>query len=585
MERSKRSRTKAGSKASYLEAALQASQEAVLVLDAEARVVWLNHALEELLALPHSDWAGQPLKAVLRILDEETRQTEALESRLRDAEWLSALGQRALAVRHDGREFPFELRCVPSHEPEGWLLFVRDVFQTRLLAETVSFQRSHDALTGLLNRAEFERVLQGAVDDASTNRHSHALCYLDLDQFKVINNTCGHFAGDELLRQITELIRLQLRAGDTVARLGADEFGILLWDVDQEVARTRAEELVRIVHDDLFVWGNKVFSLASCAGLVLIEQDCDNWAAVLRHAEIACNHAKQSGGNRVALYSADDRELTRQTTEMEWVSTIVQALQTDRFVLHGQPIVPLADAGGVEHVEILLRMVGPDGRLIPPGAFLPAAERYNLSLMLDRWVVTHTLEWLAGHTDFTEQLGLCAINLSGASVGQPAFLDFLLGEISQSGIAPEKLCFEITETAAVSNLSMAKNFISALKDRGCRFALDDFGSGMSSFAYLKNLPVDFLKIDGLFVRDIARERIDHAMVKSINDIGHVMSMKTIAEFVENEATLRSLRAMGVDYGQGYGIARPVPLDELLASRGVSQESASMTRTGPITPQR
>ena len=356
MERSKRSRTKAGSKASYLEAALQASQEAVLVLDAEARVVWLNHALEELLALPHSDWAGQPLKAVLRILDEETRQTEALESRLRDAEWLSALGQRALAVRHDGREFPFELRCVPSHEPEGWLLFVRDVFQTRLLAETVSFQRSHDALTGLLNRAEFERVLQGAVDDASTNRHSHALCYLDRDQFKVINNTCGHVAGDELLRQITELIRLQLRAGDTVARLGADEFGILLWDVDQEVARTRAEELVRIVHDDLFVWGNKVFSLASCAGLVLIEQDCDNWAAVLRHAEIACNHAKQSGGNRVALYSADDRELTRQTTEMEWVSTIVQALQTDRFVLHGQPIVPLADAGGVEHVEILLRM-------------------------------------------------------------------------------------------------------------------------------------------------------------------------------------------------------------------------------------
>lgn len=571
-------------RAAYLEAVLQASREAILVVDSGCRVVWLNHALEELLALPPGEWEGKPLKAVLRLLDEESRETQVLNAEaLGDPARLTELAQHALVVRHDGREFPFELRCEPVPEPAGWILFLRDAYQIRLLSETVSFQRSHDTLTGLLNRAEFERVLQAAVDDAHKNQRWHAVCFLDLDQFKVINNTCGHFAGDELLRQITELLRLDLMEGDTVARLGSDEFGILFWNVEREEALQRAEQLARLIHEELFVWGNKVFSLACCIGLVGIDAGCDSWAAVLRQAEIACNHAKQTGGNRVAVFSEDDRELVRQTTEMEWVSTIVQALQTDRFVLFGQPIVPLAQWAGAPHLEILVRMRSPEGDLIPPGAFLPSAERYNLSLMLDRWVFSHTLEWLIERHHAGDDLGLCAINLSGASLCQPAFLDFLMGEIRQSGIASEQLCFEITETAAVSNLSIAKNFISALKDCGCRFALDDFGAGMSSFAYLKNLPVDYLKIDGLFVRDIVRERIDYAMVKSINDIGHVMSMKTIAEFVEDDATLRALRTIGVDYAQGFGIAKPMPLSEYLefVKRPLRErELASNTRTDP-----
>ncbi|MBI2379318.1 MAG: EAL domain-containing protein [Gammaproteobacteria bacterium] len=545
----------------YLESALHGCREAILVVDRGGSIVWLNHALEELLALPHADWAGRPLRDVLALLDEERRTPlEWRCERLGDVDYLSELNRSALALRHDGREFPFELRVEPVSAAAGWVLFLRDVYQSRLLSETVSFQRSHDALTGLLNRAEFERMVQGAVEDCQASGRLHAVAYLDLDKFKVINNTCGHYAGDELLRQITEILREQLWPEDLLARIGGDEFGVVFWDVESETALARAERLLKAVEGELFAWGNKTYSLAVGIGLTVIDAECDSWAAAMREAEIACSHAKEHGGNRVSLFREDDGELARQATEMEWVSTIVQALQNDRFVLYGQAIAPLGNLALDEHLEVLVRMLGPDDRVIPPGAFLPAAERYNLILMLDRWVVSHTLEWMAA-AEQRDWQGTCAINLSGASIGHTYFLDFLLSEIRNSRLPPERLCFEVTETVAVSNLSSARAFIGALRDMGCYFALDDFGAGMSSFAYLKNLPVDYLKIDGVFVRDLVRDPIDHAMVRSINDIGHVMSMKTIAEFVEDEATIRSLRAMGVDYGQGYGIAKPISLAE------------------------
>lgn len=543
----------------YLESALNACRDAVLIIDRGGTIIWLNHAFEELLALPHADWPGRALAEAVPLLDEATRMARGMDvDRLGEPEYVIELNRSALVLRQDGREFPFELRVEAISGAPGWVLFLRDVYQSRLLSETVSFQRSHDALTGLLNRAEFERMVQGAVEDCQAGGHRHALAYLDLDKFKVINNTCGHYAGDELLRQVTEILREQLWPEDVLARIGGDEFGVVFWDVESEDAERRAERLLKAVEGELFAWGSKTYALAVCIGLTLIDQHCDTWAAAMRQAEIACSHAKEHGGNRVSLFRDDDGELARQATEMEWVSTIVQALQHNRFVLYGQAIAPLDSLALDEHLEVLIRMLGPDERLIPPGLFMPAAERYNLILMLDRWVVSHTLEWMAAEAQ-RDWTGTCAINLSGASINHAYFLDFLLSEIRNSRLPPERLCFEVTETVAVAILSSARAFIGALRDMGCCFALDDFGAGMSSFAYLKNLPVDYLKIDGVFVRDLVRDPIDHAMVRSINDIGHVMRMKTIAEFVEDEDCIGALRAMGVDYGQGYGLAKPMPL--------------------------
>ncbi len=427
----------------------------------------------------------------------------------------------------------------------------------------LSFQATHDPLTGLVNRREFERRVGAALSRAKNERSQHALLYMDLDQFKVVNDTCGHTAGDEYLRQLSVVLGAGLRKHDTLARLGGDEFGVLLEHCPPQQTLRIADQLRERIQDFRFLWEGKSFTLGVSVGVVFVNEHSESLSRVLNVADASCYAAKDDGRNRVHVYREDDSTILRRHGEMQWVSRITEAIEQGRFHLYYQPIVPVgARAEEGAHFELLLRMEDHGGRIVAPRAFLHAAERYNMMLSLDRWVTQTALNWLEEHPEQVTVLGLCTINLSGHSLGDAEFLQFMIKQIQRDGVPAEKICFEITETAAIGNLTKAVRFMSILRNLGCRFSLDDFGAGMSSFAYLKNLPVDYLKIDGLFVKDIADDPIDYAMVKSINEMGHVMGKRTVAEFVEKEPILLKLREIGVDYAQGYGIARPRPLIEM-----------------------
>jgi len=426
----------------------------------------------------------------------------------------------------------------------------------------LSYQASHDALTGLVNRREFERRLERILATGLPDE-SHAVVYLDLDQFKVVNDTCGHVAGDELLRQVGAVLVSQVRKRDTVARLGGDEFGVLLEHCQQGQALRIAHQMREALQDFRFVWQDRGFTIGASMGLVPIGPGVDTVATVFRAADDACYAAKEQGRNRVHLYEPDDHELARRHGEMQWVPRIQEALAENRFALFYQPILPLGETGRA-HGEVLLRLLDRDGDLILPSAFIPAAERYNQMQAIDRWVIRRVFAALRD-PDSVMPSGSVAINLSGQSLSDRQFLEFVEQQIEACAVVLERICFEITETAAIGNLSLAKRFFSALKPRGCRFALDDFGSGLSSFAYLKTLSVDFLKIDGGFVKDMMRDPIDHAMVEAIHRIGHVMGLETIAESVEDERILARLKAIGVNYAQGYAVGRPRPLRKLAQS--------------------
>jgi diguanylate cyclase (GGDEF)-like protein/PAS domain S-box-containing protein len=446
------------------------------------------------------------------------------------------------------------------------LLAGKDVTESHKLSEQLSYQASHDVLTGLVNRRAFEARLQRVLEMSDAQGSRHALCYIDLDQFKVINDTCGHVAGDELLRQLGTLLKDKVRKRDTLARLGGDEFGVLMEHCSLLQAERVAVAFREGIEEFRFVWEDKAFSVGASIGLVPITQGSGSITRVLSAADAACYAAKDKGRNRIHVYREDDAELAKRHEEMQWVSRVHWALEESRFRLCFQPIVPLATrpAEGA-HYELLLRMEDEEGSIVHPSAFLTAAERYDLGPEIDRWVIRTAFEWLASHPEHLERLYLCEINLSGQSLGESELLALILGEFDDTKIPPGKICFEVTETAAIANLTSATSFIRTLKERGCKFALDDFGSGLSSFAYLKNLPVDLLKIDGLFVRDIVEDPIDLAMVRSINEIAHAMGKQTIAEFVENEAILEKLKLpeIGVDYVQGYATGRPRPISELL----------------------
>ncbi len=450
------------------------------------------------------------------------------------------------------------VRVVNDVQGEPSLFIVcEDISEAFRLSEELSYQATHDALTGLVNRSEFERRLQRVIEANQSTSEEHAICYLDLDQFKIINDTCGHLAGDELLRQLSEILLSKVRKRDTLARLGGDEFGVLMEHCDIAHARRVTESLRVSVEEFRFVWQDKRFSIGVSIGLVPISVEIGNVNEVLSAADAACYAAKDAGRNRVHVYSADDKQVSQHRGEMKWVPRINQALEEELFVLYYQKIMPIdqrTEQG--DHYELLIRMLGEGGEIIPPGAFLPAAERFGLSTKIDHWVVDSAFSWLATHPAKQKKLELCTINLSGQTLGNNDFMKFLINKLDENLVTPSKICFEITETSAIANLANAIRFIKTIKDKGCRFALDDFGSGVSSFGYLKNLPVDFLKIDGAFVRDIETDRIDRAMVKSINEIGQIMGKKTIAEFVENDAILQELKKTGVDYVQGYGIAKP-----------------------------
>ena len=480
-------------------------------------------------------------------------------------------------VRPDGQARRLRISGKPLFDRigvfQGYRGAVRDVTEAYQMAQQMVHQATHDALTELVNRQEFEHRLHRALETARAERVAHALCYLDLDQFKVINDTCGHVAGDELLRQLGGLLQQKVRRRDTLARLGGDEFGVLMEHCSLKHALRLATTLREAVEKFRFAWEDKHFTIGVSIGLVPITESSESIASVLRAADIACYSSKDRGRNRIHVYREDDADLAKRHGEMQWVARIQRALEEERFHLYFQPISPVKSSREEgAHYELLLRMHDEEGHTVLPGAFLPAAERYNLATKLDGWVVRTAFEWLACHPEHLERLYLCEINLSGQSLGDGAFLELVIQQLHETAIPPEKVCLEVTETAAIANLTSATHFIQTLKGVGCQFALDDFGSGLSSFAYLKALPVDFLKIDGLFVRGIAHDPTDLAMVKSINEIGHTMGKQTIAEFVENAAILEKLktRGIGVDYAQGYHIGRPKPIDELSMQGHIAQ---------------
>jgi len=439
----------------------------------------------------------------------------------------------------------------------------RSSAEVRGLTEKLSYQAKHDLFTGLANRHTFEAQLQLFLESAQHEGREHALGFLDVDHFHIINDTCGHVAGDELLRQLAQQLASQQRNGDLLARLAGDEFGIMLADCPLEEAKRIITERHKKLKHFQFKWEDKQFDTCISIGLAPINQESVSVAAVLSAAETACNVAKNQGRNIIHVGDTSDPEMTDRMNEVQWVNRINEALLKNRFCLYYQTIAPVAEnTCEGDHYELLVRMQGENGEIIPPGEFLPAAENYYLSPKLDRWVIQHAANWLSSNPERLEKLSLCNINLSGHSFSDKDMLNFILTTFDQASIPPEKICFEVTETAAIAHLNHTISFIKELKSKGFLFALDDFGSGLSSFAYLKNLPVDILKIDGIFVKTMDIDEFDQAMVKSISEIGQVMGKKTVAEFVENQEILQLLRKLKVDYAQGYHIAKPQPLDDL-----------------------
>ena len=460
------------------------------------------------------------------------------------------------------------LAPVVDGDEQQLLIVCRDITETRKLSDRLAYQATHDELTDLVNRREFERRLARLIASGSAGDAEHALCYLDLDQFKVINDTCGHVAGDELLRQVSHLLAAQVRSRDTLARLGGDEFAVLMEHCPLEQAEQLADQLRRIIEDFRFHWHTRRFNIGVSIGVVPIDAERKSMQQLLSQADSACYAAKERGRNRVHVCWPGDDTLVGHVGEMHWASNISRALEKDMFRLYVQPIVASDGKVDGDRYEVLLRLRDGGGNIVAPGAFLPATERYNLSTRVDRWVLAAVLGWLRDHPQALQRLRLCSINLSGSSLCDEGFLDYATDLLGGSGVPPERLCFEITETAAISNLSRAVHFIDTIKQQGCCFALDDFGSGLSSFAYLKNLPVDIIKIDGAFVRDIAHNEIDRAMVKAISEVAALMGKTTTAEYVESREALDVLRGLGIDFVQGYYLGRPVPMDEVAgAARG------------------
>ncbi len=445
----------------------------------------------------------------------------------------------------------------------GYRGSARNVTEAHRLASRLAYQASHDDLTGLANRRALEARIAHLLGERPASSRDHAVCFLDVDQIKLINDTCGHAAGDALLNRLARLLHDGLRGADTVARLGGDEFAVLLRDCDKERAVATAEKLRQAISRCAFTWEGQQFHITASIGVAPLGSGMTTASDVMRAADSACYAAKERGRNRVKLYTLDDSTLNLRQGEMHWVARIHAALAEGRLELLLQPIAPAAGSDGLLHFEALLRMRASDGRVFTPGAFLPAAERYNLASQIDAWVLDETLGWLERSPLFLDHLAVMSVNLSGQSLGEAAFLARVQERMRSHPRAARKLCFEITETAAISNLDAVQEFMATVRASGVRFALDDFGAGLSSFAYLRTLDVDYLKIDGMFVKDMHEDPIHAAMVRSINEVGHVMGKKTIAEFVEHDEVRAKLAAMGVDYVQGYAIGRPVPFGDVV----------------------
>ncbi|MGB5538608.1 MAG: EAL domain-containing protein [Gammaproteobacteria bacterium] len=544
--------------------------DGVITTDLNGDIEYMNTVAEQSTGWKLEDARGRPIFKVFNIVDEKTLQTPPNPSSycLEKGKSIMLAGNLLLMHRYRDQHLSVEVNASPILDANtnitGVVLVFHDVTKLRGLARKMSYQASHDSLTGLLNRREFENRLEQAIENAHKEDNRHALCYLDLDNFKVVNDTCGHIAGDELLKQLTIKFRLELREADTLARLGGDEFGILLEGCSIENACDLAESVRKITENFRFVWDNTFFRIGASIGLVPLTRTSGSLTDIMSAADSACYVAKEQGRNRVHVYQHNDEAVAERHGQMQWVNRIQNVLEENRFRLYFQPIEKLNCQPGDDnraHGEVLIRMLDENNTIVGPGAFISSAERYLLMPAIDRWVVSNTFRMLTLDGKRAEQrIGTVCINLSGQSLSDERFMDFLISEISDSGVTPQLLCFEITETAVIANLCTASKFISRLRKLGCRLALDDFGVGLSSFGYLKNLAVDYLKLDGCFVQNMISDNIDFAMVEAINQIGHTLEIKTIAEYVENHETLQAVRDIGIDYAQGYYICKPVPIE-------------------------
>ena len=557
--------------------------DAVVTVDTAGRIEFMNPIAERLTGWPLDEARHRPVAEVFAVVDEANGAPipDPVARALTDDATTEADANVVLLCR-GAESIAIDYSVAPIRDRAartvGAVLVVQDMSRERQYAARLSNLASHDALTGLLNRREFEQRVRAIVEHREAEEGQHAVLYLDLDQFKVVNDTSGHAAGDELLRQVGALLRPRLREGDVLARLGGDEFGVLLPHCPPAPALRIAEALRKAIVDFRFAWKNRSFTIGVSIGLVNLAEGPHTLASVLSAADAACYLAKDKGRNRVQVYRPEDSEVALRRGEMEWVNRLHRALAEDRLCLYAQPMHAMHVAGPkVLHQELLVRLIDEQNELIAPIAFIPAAERYHLMPSIDRWVIRTAFRLLADRRaagDADALSGTYAINLSGASIGDDQFLDYVRESFARFRIPHRAICFEITETTAVTSLSKAADFIGALREPGCRFALDDFGVGVSSFTYLKQLPVDYLKIDGSFVRNMLHDPVDAAMVEAIHRIGRVMGKQTIAESVETAATLEALRSVGVDFAQGNAIAPPT----LFAPAGLRRRAPRPERT-------
>ena len=548
---------------------LQSIGDGVVRTNEIGHIQYINPVAEKLTGWQLSEVRGNFFSDVFQITHQSRQQSIVnLIDKVKHRKRTYKLTAKNVLIARSGRKYAIEGTASPIKNRQGKLCGVvivfRNVSQARKIAQQLSWQATHDPLTKLYNRRKFEEQVARAIEYAKNDNYHYAVCYLDLDRFKIINDTCGHSAGDKLLCQITKLLQQRIRTSDIFARVGGDEFAILLCQCTLEQAILTAKQLVEIVRGFRFIWKDKVFRIGVSIGLVGIDLQTDSLTSLLNAVDASCYAAKESGGNTVHVYHQEDIALVRQQTQRRWVEKINRALEENRFCLYTQKIVPIDEDLEI-HYEVLLRLVEKSGKLIAPGLFLPAAERYGLMPAIDRWVIetfmsNYEIYWRSSQLKKPKSaINIYTINLSGASINNREFANFLKERFDRYNIPPETICFEITETVAITNIEQAVVFIKQLKQLGCSIALDDFGSGMSSFNYLKHLPVDYLKIDGSFVQNIVSDKVDYATVECFNHISQIMNIKTIAEFVENEAILNNLKQIGIDYVQGYGIERPQPL--------------------------
>lgn len=554
------------SQKAYTEATFHSLVDAVITTDASGHVNYMNQSAEDLTGWENTKARGKPIQVVFHITEEDSSVLLNPIAQCLSEGHVVRLCAPVKLMRHGEAESIVEVTASPMRNRKGELinaaLVFHDVSKERQMQDRIAYQQNHDALTGLINRREFENLLAQVLQSATDEDRHHALCYMDIDYFKIINDICGYAAGDELLVQLSALLLTTVRGDDLLARLGGDEFAVLLFDCPLDEAANKARVLRDVVKDFRFVWEGRIFDVSCGFGVVAVDASFANPSEIFRAADSACYAAKSRGRNKIYVYKPDDPELQKIRGEMRWVTRIGDALRNQEFQLYYQKIESIqVPEPNVFHCELLMRTEGDQHELVSPEAFIPSAERYNLMADIDRWVISTALPKIA-ELDAQAPEGrknLCAINLSGQSLGDESFYEYVNGLMKRHHVNPASLCFEITETAAIANLESAIKFIRDMKARGCSFALDDFGTGMSSFTYLKQFPLDYVKIDGSFIRKMQNSPVDLAMVESVVRIAQVMGIKTIAEFVEDQETIDKLKGLGVDYAQGYGIAKPQPL--------------------------